>query len=286
MSVMNSKTNTFELFRYQILPVDRYFQGDFFSGVQDVEELIAQKNAFFAEALQGQSDFSNNRHKTVVKPLLQQDDFFLYRIAHNKTLHRETRDFKDEAIDSWPSIMVAVWNHPEKQYIAVQKRTTAFAKCETVARLILEKIEPQLTHFHLRAIYEPLFEKQQFWTLLKKYRGKVKSVDFEIITPNMANISGTLPDDLKLFAKCTNSTRNHLKIESEPDSALHLEEDNPALRGLVDYSSEGGGNISIKIDGIKKHHQTSRTVKEVTLGEMELTGNAEQIVAVLKELLK
>ena len=87
-------------------------------------------------------------------------------------------------------------------------------------------------------------------------------------------------------AKCTNSTRNHLKIESEPDSALHLEEDNPALRGLVDYSSEGGGNISIKIDGIKKHHQTSRTVKEVTLGEMELTGNAEQIVAVLKELLK
>ncbi|MCG9629004.1 hypothetical protein L1D34_29835 [Vibrio mediterranei] len=121
---------------------------------------------------------------------------------------------------------------------------------------------------------------------MRKYRGKVKSVDFEIITPNMANISGTLPDDLKLFAKCTNSTRNNLKIESEPDSALHLEEDNSALRGLVDYSSEGGGNISLKIDGIKKHHQTSRTVKEITLGEMELTGNAEQIAQVLKELLK
>lgn len=283
---MSSKTNTFELFRYQILPVDRYFQGDFFNGVHNVEELIKQKNKFFAQALLGQSDFSNKRHKTVVKQLLHHGDFHLYRIAHNKTLHRETRDFKDETIDSWPSILVAIWNHPDKQYIAVQKRTTAFAKCETVAKLILEKIEPQLTHFQLRAIYEPLFEKQQFWTLLRKYRGKVKSVDFEIITPNMANISGTLPDDLKLFAKCTNSTRNNLKIESEPDSALHLEEDNSALRGLVDYSSEGGGNISLKIDGIKKHHQTSRTVKEISLGEMELTGNAEQIAQVLKELLK
>jgi hypothetical protein len=283
---MSSKTNTFELFRYQILPVDRYFQGDFFNGVHNVEELIKQKNKFFAQALLGQSDFSNKRHKTVVKQLLHHGDFYLYRIAHNKTLHRETRDFKDETIDSWPSILVAIWNHPDKQYIAVQKRTTAFAKCETVAKLILEKIEPQLTHFQLRAIYEPLFEKQQFWTLLRKYRGKVKSVDFEIITPNMANISGTLPDDLKLFAKCTNSTRNNLKIESEPDSALHLEEDNSALKGLVDYSSEGGGNISLKIDGIKKHHQTSRTVKEISLGEMELTGNAEQIAQVLKELLK
>lgn len=283
---MSSKTNTFELFRYQILPVDRYFQGDFFNGVHNVEELIKQKNKFFAQALLGQSDFSNKRHKTVVKQLLNHGDFYLYRIAHNKTLHRETRDFKDETIDSWPSILVAIWNHPDKQYIAVQKRTTAFAKCETVAKLILEKIEPQLTHFQLRAIYEPLFEKQQFWTLLRKYRGKVKSVDFEIITPNMANISGTLPDDLKLFAKCTNSTRNNLKIESEHDSALHLEEDNSALRGLVDYSSEGGGNISLKIDGIKKHHQTSRTVKEISLGEMELTGNAEQIAQVLKELLK
>lgn len=283
---MSSKTNTFELFRYQILPVDRYFQGDLFNGINSIEELIKNKNKFFAEALQGQSDFSNKRHKTVVKLLLQHDDFYLYRIAHNKTIHRETRDFKDETIDSWPSILVAIWNHPDKQYIAIQKRTTAFAKSETVAKLILEKIEPQLTHFQLRAIYEPLFEKQQFWTLLRKYRGKVKSVDFEIITPNMANISGTLPDDLKLFAKCTNSTRNNLKIESEPDSALHLEEDNSALRGLVDYSSEGGGNISLKIDGIKKHHQTSRTVKEITLGEMELTGNAEQIAHVLKELLK
>ncbi|MFY8352506.1 hypothetical protein AAEU29_18325 [Pseudoalteromonas sp. SSM20] len=283
---MSSKTNTFELFRYQILPIDRYLQGDFFNGVQNIEDLITQKNNLFEEALLGQGDFSNKRHKTIVKLLLRKDDFFLYRIAHNKTLHRETRDFKDETIDSWPSILVAIWNHPEKQYIAVQKRTTAFAKCETVTKLILEKLEPQLTHFHLRAIYEPLFEKQQFWTLLNQYRGKVKSVDFEIITPNMANISGTLPDDLKQFAKCTNSTRNHLKIQSEPDAALHLEEDNPALRGLVDYSSEGGGNISIKIDGIKKHHQTSRTVKEITLGDIELSGSAENIAAVLKELLK
>ena len=97
-----------------------------------------------------------------------------------------------------------------------------------------------------------IFEKRQFWSLLHQYEGRVKSVEFEIITPNMANISGSLSDDLKDFAKATNSARNKLKIESDPEAPLRLEEDNRTLQGLVNYSSEGGGNISLKIDGVKK----------------------------------
>lgn len=283
---MSSKSITFELFRYQILPIDRYLQGDLFSDVNSIEELIENKNKFFDEVLKSQSDFSSKKHETIVKKVIENGSFYLYRIAHNRKIHRETKEFRGEVIDSWPSILVAVWNQPDKQYIAVQKRTTSFSKCETVVKLILNKLANQLNHFHLRAIHEPLFEKNKFWSILKQNRGKIKSVEFEIITPNMANISGTLPDDLKAFAKLTNSTRNTLKIESDPEAPLHLEEDNRSLAGLVDYSSEGGGNISLKIDGIKKKYQTSRTVREVSLGEIEMTGSAEQLEQIIKTLLK
>lgn len=102
----------------------------------------------------------------------------------------------------------------------------------------------------------------------------------------MANISGSLSDDLKDFAKATNSARNKLKIESDPEAPLHLEEDNRTLQGLVNYSSEGGGNISLKIDGVKKIYHTSKTVKEIQLGDMEMQGNAEEVALVIKELLK
>lgn len=283
---MVNKSHSFELFRYQILPVDRYFQGDLFNGIKTTEELIENKNSFFQEALLCQNDFSNKKYKTVVKLLLQDKDFFLYRVARNKTVHLETKDFKDKSEDTWPSIYVAIWNAPDRQLIAVQKRTTAFSKCSIVADLILEKLSTQLSHSQLRAFHEPLFEKKQFWSLLKQHRGKIKSVEFELITPNMANISSSLSDDLKTFAKCTNSTKNQLKIESEPDSCLHLDEDNASLKGLVDYSSEGGGNISIKIEGIKKKHQTSRTVKEVYVSEIELSGGEHTISNILKEILK
>jgi len=283
---MSSKSTPFQLFRYQLLPIDRYLQGNLLTGVGSVEELIARKNEFFYEAISGIKKFSDKRTETITKKLYQDDDFLLLKIASNRSIHRETKDFRDEVIDSWPSILVAIWNHPEQQIIAVQRRNVAFSSCVSVVKMILNSVSTQLLHHHLRAIHEPLFERQQFWSLLQQYDGLVKSVEFEIITPNMANISGCLADDLKEFAKTTNSTRNRLKIESEPEAPLHLEEDNKMLQGLVGYSSEGGGSISLKIDGVKKIYNTSKTVKEIHLGEMELQGDAGAVASVIKELLK
>ncbi len=283
---MSNKSTSFELFRYQLLPIDRYLQGNLLTGVGSVDELVSRKNEFFSEAIGDTKSFSDRRHDTITKKLYQEDDFFLFRIAHNRSIHRETKDFRDEVIDNWPSILVALWNLPDKQYIAVQRRSTAFSSCDVVVKMILSALSAQLIQHHLRAIHEPLFEKKYFWSLLHEYEGKVKSVEFEIITPNMANISGSLSDDLKDFAKATNSTRNKLKIESDPEAPLHLEESNRTLQGLVDYSSEGGGNISLKIDGVKKTYHTSKTVKEIQLGDMEIQGNAEEVAAVIKDLLK
>lgn len=283
---MSTKSTVFELFRYQLLPIDRFLQGNLLTGVSTIDELVSRKNEFFSEAIIGTKNFSDKRHQTITKKLYEDKDFFLFRIAHNRAIHRETKDFRDEVIDNWPSLLVAIWNRPDKQFFAVQRRSTAFSSCEIVVKMIINAISPQLSHHHLRAIHEPLFEKQQFWSLLRQYEGKIKSVEFEIITPNMANISGSLSDDLKQFAKATNSTRNKLKIESDPEAPLHLEEDNNTLQGLVNYSSEGGGNISLKIDGVKKTYNTSKTVKEIQLGEMEIQGNAHEVAAVIKELLK
>ncbi len=283
---MNNQISTFQLFRYQILPIDRYYQHDLFYQFNSLEELLERKNDFFSETLKSQTDFSKKRQRIAAKLLVNQGDFFLYRIAQNKKILRETPDFTNETIDTWPSLLVAVWNRQDKQLIAVQKRTTAFGNCEAVVKLILDKLSASLSNLNLRTIYEPLFEKEHFWTLLEIFAGKIRYVDFEIITPNMANISKSLPDDLKAFAKATNSTRNHLKIEADPKSNLHLTPENEALSGLVDYSSDGGGNITLKIDGIKKKHQTSRSVKEVNISTVEMTGGVEQVIASLKELMK
>lgn len=283
---MSTKPTQFQLFRYQILPIDRYLQGNLLTGVATIEELIQRKNEFFQQALTQTVNLSDGRHETATKRLFAKDQFTLLRIANNRSMHLERKDFTEERLDNWPSVLVAIWNEPDKQLIAVQKRTTAFSEPEIVVKMILSTLSATLAHYHLRVLYEPLFEKTVFWEIIEKYQNRIKSLQFDMVTPNMANISGTLPDELKSFAKYTNSARNSLKLESDPQAPLHINRENATLQGLVDYSSEGGGNISVKIDGIKKKYQTSKTIKEVHLGETVMQGTAEDIAQLLKEIMQ
>jgi hypothetical protein len=283
---MNTSTSQFELYRYQLLPIDRFLQGDLWSGVNSIEELLVKKNDIFTSALLEVDHFSNARNRTVTKRLFAKEDFFLFRIAANRSLHRETKEFKEEYIDNWPSVMVAIWNHPEVQMVAVQKRTTAFASTESVVKLVLETIRLALSNSHLRAIHEPIVERRVFWDIIEKYEGKIQKLEFEFITPNMANISVSLPENLKDFAKATNSVKNKLDIESDSESNLHIDRDNSTVNALADYTSDGGGNVAIKVNGLSKKINTSKTVKRIDISEIELQGTAEEVAAIIKEIMR
>ena len=48
---MKKKYHRFEIYRYQLLPLDRFFQGELFGDVKSVDDLIAKKNEIFSEYL-------------------------------------------------------------------------------------------------------------------------------------------------------------------------------------------------------------------------------------------
>ena len=274
----------FHLYRYQLLPVDRYFQGDLY-GAATVEELISKKNKIFAEALSSPTAFVGGRTQTATQLLVEAEDFLLYRIAANRSLQHETRDFQTEVIDNWPKILLVIWNSPERQLIAVQHRVTAFQETEAVLKLVFDSIEPILAKNQLTAIWETLFEKKVFWDLVEKFKGKIQEVDFELVTPNMANISGVLPENLREFSKRTNAVKSNVSITSDASSALKIDPNDPIVNALVEYSSEGGGDIALRLAGIKKKIHTSRTVREVTIDETSLQGTPENVASILRELL-
>lgn len=275
----------FELFRYQLLPVDRHLQLDLISGIKSVDDLIEKKNQIFQEALSSVKTFSHPRTDVVAKRLYTDKNFFLYRLAANRSIHRETKEFSEEYIDNWPSVLTAVWNDPDIQLIAVQRRTTAFQHAKSVAQMILNSVESQLSSSHLTSYFEPLFEEQKFWELVKQFEGRIQSIDFEFITPNMSNISRSLSEDLRQFSKELNSVKNNFKVTADSEAAIHADPANPTLAGLVSYSSEGGGNIAMKVSGLKKTYQTSKSVKTVSIDEIEADGPAAQIAELIKNLI-
>jgi hypothetical protein len=111
-------------------------------------------------------------------------------------------------------------------------------------------------------------------------------VEFEFITPNMSNISRTLSESLKSLGKDTNAVREDLAITSDPAVSLDISPSNETIQGLVEYTSEGGGDITVKVKGIRKRFHTSKSSREVNLSGLEITASPEQIIAVIREALR
>lgn len=279
-----SKNPQFQIFRYQILPIAREFQSDMFDPAKTLEQLLAQKNAIFWKALTAVKNFSSTRVTLEHKVLNETNDSRLYKLAVSRNLDRETKDFRHERVDNWPSFLAFIWNAPDKQFIAIEKRYAAFQLPETAIRQIMTPVEKTMAKSNLRVHWEPLFEERLFWEIIERNRGKIQEVRFELVTPNMANISQTLSEEIKTFAKSTNSATTAIEIHADPASSLKIQKDNQTIANLVDYSSKGGGNVGIRLKGIKRVIQTSKTVKTIEIEQVE-AADAPSAVAVLKTLL-
>lgn len=274
----------FELYRYQLLPRDRYFQSDLY-GDSAVEDVIARKNEIFSSALGSVGRFRSNRSELATELLLEKDGFYVYRLAADRSITRETKDFKKETLDNWPSFLVAIWNRDDRQLVAVQKRSAAFQHSESVIKIIADTLAPYLAHAQLTAVWEPLFETAVFWDIVERYKARIQEVDFEIVTPNMANISRELPENLKELAKRTNSVKNRIGLQAAPSSYLNIDDSDVNVNALVDYASKGGGNISLRVSGLKSKIHTANTVKEIEIGEMSLEGPVDRVVAALQDAM-
>ena len=98
-------------------------------------------------------------------------------------------------------------------------------------------------------------------------------MSFDLISPNMANISKNLKLDLKGLYNDTNTERTTLELNAKKDSYLDIKEASKFISSLVDYSSEGGGNISMKVAGISKKLHTAQSVSEFNIEEQLLKSN-------------
>tara|TARA_B110001469_G_C9600511_1_gene298367 strand:+ start:163 stop:1017 length:855 start_codon:yes stop_codon:yes gene_type:complete len=283
---MKKKNHRFEIYRYQLLPIDRFFQGELFGDVKSVDDLIAKKNKIFSEYLRELRIISGKQTQMIARFLGVEDEFFLYRFAANRSLVRETEDFTEEELDNWPSFLVGIWNHPDEQYIIVEERREAFQHTDTVTNAIVSSLSPKLKNKQLSIYIESLFKEEEFWKIVDRYEGKITDIKFELITPNMANISGVLSDDLKALAKASNTARTNLQIRAPDDSALSVEKTDEQIKGLVEYSSEGGGNISLRAKGVRRRVQTAKTKKSFEVDEIQIQGqNYEEITNIFRSMI-
>lgn len=280
---MKEKKIDFELYRYQILPIDRQLS-IFNEYARDLDELIAKKNDIFYDEILKIEEWKYKN--TIIKARKEYDknNFLLFKFAPKRNTKIEDENFKEADIDTWPSVLMAIWNDKDIQTIAVQNKKDAFAHTRTVVSVLVDNINSRLLEKNLKIHFEAIFKKDAFWSIVSKYDKKISNVRFELITPNMANISKHLSDELKDFAKNTNTARTKFEIEAEKGASLHIDSSNIQVQNMVEYASNGGGNISFRVKGLKKIINTNASISSTSIDELELsTSSPEVVVEILKK---
>lgn len=280
-----SKHTVFRAYRYQLLPIDRNETKDLYDDYS-AQELIERKNDFFSRALLDLRYTPQRRGTIQVQVREMQQEMFRLWIAPSRELVTETREATKIKVENWPHIEAYILNSPDSQLLIIQDRPTAFENTDTVAKIIYRGTREQLNKIGLSLHIEPLFDKTYFWNLVNNYKNKITWLEFEFITPNMANISKPLAEALKILGKETNAVKEKLALSSDPGSSLDISPKNATVKGLVEYTSEGGGEIKIKVKGIRKRFHTSSSFREVYLSGIEISGDAKYLKQAIMDALK
>jgi hypothetical protein len=276
--------STFELYRYQLLPASQQ-QQDLFHVSLTADQIRDRKNEFLNTVLGQELHFRHRGLEIKHKVELHEGSWFVFKVGAHKSVDRDTEEFKRERIESWPNLTVIVHNDPDTQIIAISKNIKAFSSTSIVAKLIEHTLALALRSYGLTIQVREQFEKHNFWSIIDSNFGKITRVRFEMVAPNMANISRTLKIDFRQLNRESNCQKANLELEALPGAALEIKSNNELVDGCVEYASLGGGDIAIKIRGIKKEVRTSTTVKSVEIDELFIQSPNEQMLSIIKRLL-
>lgn len=280
------KQARFHEYRYQILPISQQLQLDWISEseIKSVDDLRARKNKFFAEVVKNINSYMYSRAPVTHKKLSITDDIFVIQLGVERDLKRKTREFKLEAVENWPTVIVAINNKPDIQKVLIQEKG-GFQQTSTVAKLLHDNFNKHLKRYYLSIYFEPIYETHYFWDLVDKYQNKITQAGFELISPNMSNISGGLKLDLGALNRTSNTKTTRLQLNSDDGASLTLSKNDELISGLVDYSSRGGGDISLRVKGLRKKVHTSSGINEVDIDELQIeTSNATELAELFRDI--
>lgn len=274
------KIISFEIYRFHLLPITTN-QISLFERGMTYEELVEKKNEFFDEIVQ---DLQNRTQDFPIELYSTEDKSYLFRLANPKktTIYR---NFADIPENTEPYIYIIINTDPLVQKIAISRNSEAFSTPSASKNVLLNIFSKYLKFYGLSIDFEQLFESNTFWSYAKKFSGRIKSIDFEIIKPNLSKISYTIKDSLKPLIESTNSHKTHLKLDAPVEGSLeNINKENKLVNGLVSYSSEGGGNISMKIIGITARIRTDKMVTTKKITEVNIKGSPDQVIKVWKDI--
>lgn len=249
-----SKDLKFDIYRYQLLPKTQN-QLELFGKRMSVEELRAEKNDIFRGILSKINSWTDDHYELTSELLIDEEDWYIFRLARKKDIKRATKNFSIEEIDHWPQVTIIINNNPSIQVVCVSNNKVAFSSTSQVINIINNELSDKLNNEGLVIDIRPTFYKHDFWQMIKESQDDIYSLRFELISPNMSNLQKKAVLDLYAARDKYNAQKTVVEFsvdKNATDSSLNIDMHDTDIQNMVDYASEGGGDVSLKRRKFKK----------------------------------
>lgn len=278
------------MYRFQIVPKTKHLQLSIFDdsgfAIESPEQLIRDKNKFFASIIQSeQTKFYSSNKKIVHKlqPTSNEEMFFLL-MGKEKTDKVETANLEIVPIERYPQFNVIIDNDKSSQVILVEQAYKAHSTTQVVVNTLVRNFNRLLREYQLQISIQPIYELDELNDLFREYEGKIRSLAFHFVRPNLAVIHGNLPDSIKHYLQDTNGTHAVLKTDAAVDATLEINPEDDTIVALNEYCSKGGGYANVRIKGKRKSISTGKTVKSFEIDIENLT--QDSAVEIVKAMIQ
>lgn len=275
VQTQTNQQTSFEVFRYQLV-VDKTLPINMFEKYETAEQVRADKNNILQRVIARDGfHFKGGNSELTSKFMYTDGTMSYYRFGVRRSTTLYSKDLSPHSEDNYPNFIIAFNNDPTVQKIAIQNNTAAFKDINTVSNIIQETLEAELKPFNLSFYSEPIYDKKEFWKLVRKYPKTIKQLTFDLISPNMANITKNLQLDLKQLYEDTNTHKTKVELNADQESHLEIKENSKFINSLVDYSADGGGNIFMRVAGKRKLLHTAQSPEEFNIDKQLLEGEID-----------
>lgn len=252
----------FEYFRYQLVPT-KISQLTIDNVPFTTERIKEMKNQFFSEVITKITLKQNNR-PLHTKVMYEGNQKYLLLVGNDRKVPY-VEEFERKEIDSVPFSVIAIDNDPDKQIMAIRNDRNAFSGADTLSRIVERALNEKLNYYNIEIHVEAISPKENFWDAISKSKEDVVKIKFEIIKPNMSNISSSLDQEMKEVINDLNSHKSTITFEATSNGTLeNVNQANVKLNNMVNYATDGGGNASVKFKD-KTTYTTKKNIRKKTV---------------------
>jgi len=252
----------FEYFRYQLVPT-KISQLTIDNVPYTTEKIKEMKNHFFSDVIT-KIQLKQNNKPLHTKVMYEGEQKYLILVGNDRKVPY-VEEFERKEIDSVPYSVIAIDNDPNKQIMAIRNDRNAFTSADVLSRIVEKALNEKLNYYNLEVHVEMISLKESFWGAISKSKEDVVKIKFEIIKPNMSNISSGLDQEMKGIIDDLNSHKSTITFEATSNGSLeNVNQTNTKLNNMVDYATDGGGNATVKFKD-KTTYTTRKNIRKKTI---------------------